>query len=372
MATTETTAATIGWLAFALGIVFGATSRHTRFCTLGAVTDLVTMGDGTRLRMWGLAMAVAILGTTAMTAAGLIDTAKSIHTGGRLLWLSHLTGGLLFGVGMTLASGCGAKTLIRIGGGNLKALVVALVLGLSAYITLRGLFGVWRVALLDSVALDLGPTQALPLLLGGPERAVALASSAGLLLLTLSLASRRAWRRDVLLGGTIVGACVVAGWYLTGHLGYLAEHPQTLEEAFLATNSGRAESLTFVGPFAYTLELLMLWSDTSKTVTFGVASTLGVVIGAATHGLGSRDLRLEGFREPGDLVRHLVGGVLMGFGGVTALGCTIGQGITGLSTLAIGSAMTTLAIVAGAALTMKVEFRLMMRPGKGQRTQGQS
>ena len=311
--------------------------------------------------MWGLAMAVAVLGTTALQSAGLIDTGKSIYTGGRLLWLSHLVGGCLFGVGMTLASGCGARTLVRIGGGNLKSVVVALVLGVTAYMSLRGLFAVGRSRWLDATAVDLGTTQALPLLLGGPVHAGAIAFGCGALLLILCLASRSAWRADVLLGGLVAGACVVAGWYVTGHLGHVAEHPETLEEAFIATNSGRPESLTFVAPYAYTLELLMLWSDASRTVTFGIATTLGMVAGATAHALLDRSFRLEGFRDTGDLLRHLIGGACMGFGGVTALGCTIGQGITGISTLALGSLLTTTSIAAGAALTLNVESRLMER-----------
>lgn len=353
--------ATIASLGFALGAWFGAIAHRSNFCTLGAISDVVTMGDWNRLRMWGLAIAVAILGTTGLQAAGLIDTARSIYTGGRLLWLSHLVGGLLFGAGMALASGCGSKTLIRLGGGNLKSLVVALVLAVSAYMTLRGLFGVWRLRFLDAVAVDLGPTQALPALLGGPELAASIATGAGIALLVLSLASRQAWRADILAGGLGVGAAILAGWLITGHLGFVPEHPDTLEPAFIGTNSGRMESLTFVAPFAYTLELLMFWSDASKTLSFGIATALGVVAGAATHALATRSFRVEAFREADDLLRHLAGAVCMGFGGVTALGCSVGQGITGLSTLALGSLITTLAIAAGAAATLKVQFWLMMR-----------
>src|SRR5690606_38784975 len=116
---------------------------------------------------------------------------------------------------------------------------------------------------------------------------------------------------------------VVAGWYVTGHLGHIAEHPDTLEEVFLATNSGRAESLSFVAPQAFTLELLLLWSDANRQMSFGIASALGVVAGAAATALATRSFRIEGFRDAADLVRHIAGGLLMGFGGVTALGCTL-------------------------------------------------
>ena len=366
MEETLVSASTIAWLAFAVGAVFGLVANRTSFCTMGAVSDIVAMGDWNRMRMWAMAIAVAILGTSALQLLGLLEVSKSIYTSSKLLWLSHLVGGLSFGIGMTLASGCGSKTLIRIGGGNLKSLVVFAFLGISAYMTLRGLFAVWRVRFLDSVATDLPHSQDLPAFLtaSGLPPSTALMLGAAIIgggLLLWVLLKRDAWRADVLLGGALIGATVVAAWYVSGHVGYVAEHPETLEEAFIATNSGRAESLTFVAPFAYTLELLMLWSDTSRIVTFGIASALGVIAGAAVHAVLSRSFRIEGFRDSGDLVRHMAGGILMGFGGVTALGCSIGQGITGLSTLALGSIITTAAIIVGAALTLKLQYWLMMR-----------
>ena len=366
MEQTLVSASTIAWLAFAIGAVFGLVANRTSFCTMGAVSDIVTMGDWSRMRMWAMAIAVAILGTSALQLAGLLDVSKSIYTSSKLLWLSHIVGGLSFGIGMTIASGCGSKTLIRIGGGNLKSLVVFAFLGISAYMTLRGLFAVWRVRFLDTFASELPHSQDLPAFMAAsgiaPSTALMLGAAVigGGLLLWI-LAKRNAWRADVLLGGALIGATVVAAWYVSGHIGYVAEHPETLEEAFIATNSGRAESLTFVAPFAFTLELLMLWSDTSRIVTFGIASALGVIVGAAVHAVLSGSFRIEGFRDPSDLVRHIAGGVLMGFGGVTALGCSIGQGITGLSTLALGSLISTAAIILGAVLTLKLQYWLMMR-----------
>ena len=352
--------------AFALAFVFGWVANRVSFCTMGAVSDVVNFGDWRRMRMWLLAIAVAIAGTGALQAAGSIDVAKSIYTGGQVSWLSNVVGGLLFGFGMALASGCGSKTLIRIGGGNLKSIVVFVFLAIGAYMTMRGLFGVWRVDFIEPVATELAHGQDIPAFLAAagvdPRSALLLPTAAiGGGLLLWSLASREAWRGDVLLGGIVVGATVVAGWYVSGHIGYVAEHPETLEEAFIATNSGRAESLTFVAPLAYTLELLLLWSDKSRVVTFGIASALGVIAGAALHAVLSRGFRIESFRDSGDLARHMGGGLLMGFGGVTALGCTIGQGISGLSTLALGSILTTAAIIAGSAATLKLQYWLLMR-----------
>lgn len=355
--------ATLAWLAFGIGGVFGYAAQRSNFCTMGAIADIHIMEDWTRLRMWALAAATAVAGTTALQMGGLIDVHGSIYTGARLIWLSHIVGGLLFGIGMTLASGCGAKTLVRLGSGNLKSLVVFVFLGLSAYMTLRGLFGGWRSAWLDPVAITLDSHQDLPSLIATrfalDPRSAWLAcggiAAGGLGLFALS--SREMWRPAPLLGSVAIGATIVAGWYLSGHLGFLPEDPETLEPAFLATNSGRMESLSFVAPLAYTLDLLMLWTDKSRSVSLGIALSLGVVAGSLLAALLTRSFRIEGFRDAPDLARHLIGATLMGFGGVTALGCTIGQGLSGLSTLALGAVLTVLAIAAGASLSIRVQLQ---------------
>ncbi|MBN8283197.1 YeeE/YedE family protein [Zoogloea sp.] len=355
--------ATLAWLAFGIGGVFGYAAQRSNFCTMGAIADIHIMEDWTRLRMWALAAASAVAGTTALQMGGLIDVHGSIYTGTRLIWLSHIVGGLLFGIGMTLASGCGAKTLVRLGSGNLKSLVVFVFLGLSAYMTLRGLFGGWRSAWLDPVAITLDSHQDLPSLIATrfalDPRSAWLAcggiAAGGLGLFALS--SREMWRPAPLLGSVAIGATIVAGWYLSGHLGFLPEDPETLEPAFLATNSGRMESLSFVAPLAYTLDLLMLWTDKSRSVSLGIALSLGVVAGSLLAALLTRSFRIEGFRDAPDLARHLIGATLMGFGGVTALGCTIGQGLSGLSTLALGAVLTVLAIAAGASLSIRVQLQ---------------
>jgi uncharacterized membrane protein YedE/YeeE len=345
-----------------LGFVFGYAGNRSQFCAMGAVSDIVNIGDWSRMRMWLLAMAVAILGAAVLQLAGLIDVGKSIYATPNLLWLSHLVGGALFGVGMTLASGCGSRSLIRLGGGNLKSLIVLIVLAISAYMTLRGLFGVFRVRALDSVAVTLPAAQDLPSLAAaalGAGRPAMLALSAlvfGAGLLYFVFRDRDFRTRSNVLGGLAIGLTVVAGWYLSGHIGYLAEDPETLEERFLATNSGRMESLSFVSPHAYLLELLMFWSDRSRVVTFGIAAVVGVVAGSFAWALQAKAFRLESFRDARDLLNHLAGGVLMGFGGVVALGCTIGQGLSGVSTLALGSILTFFAIVAGAVATMKYQY----------------
>jgi uncharacterized protein len=348
--------------AFLLGVVFGAVGQRVNFCTMGAVSDAATFGDWRRMRMWVLAIVVAIAGVALLQAAGLVDVTKSLYTGPHIAWLSMIVGGFLFGFGMTLGSGCGSRTLIRLGGGNLKSLIVLVFIGISAYMTLKGLFAVWRAVALDPVRFDVGaPTSDLPSVLVGLGLPAAVKTFIPWIVaaaIAVWIFASRSFRttREMIVGGVVIGAVIVGGWYLSGHIGYLAEDPATLEEKFVATNSGRMESFSFVAPVAYLFELLVYWTDTSRVLTFGIAGVLGMVVGAAAMALATRTFRWEGFTTTDDLVHHIAGGILMGFGGVTALGCTIGQGITGLSTLAIGSFLAFFSIVGGCLAALRYQI----------------
>ena len=358
--------ALVAWLAFGLAFAFGAVANHVNFCTMGAVTDVVHVGDWRRMRMWLLAIAVAIAGVAALEAAGQVDFGKTIYTTSRVPWVSCLVGGFMFGFGMTLASGCGSKTLIRLGGGNLKSLVVLIVLAISAYMTLKGLFALLRVNALDPFRFDTAAFGAARSDL--PSVIAALSSGGNVIRIAVALVcagavaafvfANRDFRASgaMIAGGLVIGAIIVGGWYVSGHLGYVAEDPKTLEEAFIATNSGKAESFSFVAPTAYLLDLLLLWSDQSRIVTFGVAGVLGMLAGSAAMALATRTFRWEGFASIEDLVNHMAGGVLMGFGGVTALGCTIGQGLTGISTLALGSGLALAGIIVGCVAALKYQY----------------
>ena len=342
------------WTSFALAAVFGAIAQRTHFCTMGAVADIVNIGDWTRMRMWLLAIAVAMLGFNLMVGMGWVQAGQSVYAAPRLIWLSNLVGGLMFGFGMVLASGCGSKTLVRIGGGSLKSVVVFAVLGIAAYATLRGITGVARVASVDTVAAVLPVGQDLPSLaanaLGGERQtwALLLGGALGAALIGFVLARPEGRTGEVWLAGLGLGAVVVGVWWVSGRLGHLMEHPLTLEEVFLATNTQRMESLTFVAPIAYTVDWLILFSDKNNVLTVGIVTTLGVVLGSAAVALSTRVFRWEGFAGTEDTANHLVGALLMGVGGVTAMGCTVGQGMSGVSTLAIGSFIALAAIMAGA------------------------
>ncbi len=366
----EETSSLANWVVgggFALAFVFGAVANKTNFCTMGAISDVVNMDHWGRMRMWLLTIAVAVMGANLLYYFDLIDLSRSVYQRPSIAWLSLSLGGFLFGIGMTIAAGCTNKNLVRLGGGSVRSLVVLVFLAISAYMTLKGLFGQWRASYLDPVVVDLSSMgftdQSLPAFLarltGLPAKTALLATLivVGLALLLFVFKDKR-FRANLshVLGGLILGLLVVAAWYLTGHIGY-GENPETLETVYFATNTRTLESMSFVAPAAYSLELLMLWTDTSLRVTFGMATALGVVLGSLAYAVTSGQFRWEGFASMEDLRTQLLGGVLMGFGGVTAMGCTVGQGMSGVSTLAVGSFIALAGIVAGSVATMKWQQR---------------
>jgi uncharacterized membrane protein YedE/YeeE len=338
------------------GLLLGVISQRTHFCTMGAISDVVHMGDWTRARQWLCAIGVAMLGFTTLADFGLIDPSKTLYATTRLMWLSTLVGGVMFGYGMVIASGCGNKMLVRIGGGNLKSLVVFVVMGISAFATLKGITAVLRVSTVDTLFLDMHAGASLNAL-GIPGLGYVL----GAALLLLVLRHKDFWTFDSLLAGLGVGGLVVAMWWVSGHLGFVPEHPETLDSVYLATNSGRIEALNFVAPVAYTLDWLMFYSDASKVLSAGIAAVAGVLLGSAGSALQSQTFRWEGFASPRDLGQHLLGSVLMGVGGVTALGCTFGQGLSGISTLSINSLIALVAIVLGAVVSLRQQAARLER-----------
>jgi len=359
--------------AFAVALVLGAVMRRTNFCTMGAVSDWINMDDLGRLRAWLLAMAVAIAGVLALEAAALASIGRDTlppYRGASFAWLRYAVGGFVFGVGMTLASGCGVKTLVRTGGGNLKSLVVAAFLAAVVYLmyTTR-LFELSVTSWSEPATLDLARFgvngQDLGALIGawtGLEAARAqLAAGVPLVAVLLWFVFKsRDFRAsfDHILAGIVVGLAVVIGWYLTaGPLG-----AEWREYAMMAGEQRPlrvgAQSFTFTSPIGDAARYLAQPGDL-RLLTFGVVAVGGVVLGAALQGLASGGLRLEWFASGRDFAAHAAGGVLMGLGGFAAMGCTIGQGVSGVSTLALGSFIAVAAMIAGAALTMKIQYRLL-------------
>ncbi|MDP4299500.1 YeeE/YedE family protein [Leptothrix discophora] len=341
------------WAVFILAFAFGALGVRTQFCTMGAIADAVNFGDWRRLRMWMLAIGVAVLGFNLLVAKGHFVADQTLYGGNRWQWASAAVGGAMFGFGMVLSSGCGSRNLQRLGSGSLKALVVLVVMGLAAWMTLRGLTAVVRANTVDTLALTLSTSQDLPSVLGalmGGSRTT-WAAVLGLLigggLMAWVLSAREGREAVVLAGGLGSGALLLGVWWVSLQFGHLAEHPETLEEAFLGTASRRGEALNFVGPVAQGLEWLVFFTDAGRRTTTGLVAVLGVFSGSLAVHLLRGEFRWEGFRDTADTARHLFGAVLMGIGGVTAMGCSIGQGLSGISTLGLTSMVALAAIVLG-------------------------
>ena len=347
------------WASFMLAMAFGALAQRTHFCTMGAIADVVNMGDWERARMWALAVAVAVLGFNSMVGLGWVEARNTFYAGPRLLWLSAVVGGTMFGFGMVLASGCGSKNLVRLGGGNLKALVVIGVLGVSGLATLRGITAVLRVNTLERAFIELPRGQDLPTLLAAatgiatPALALLLGGAVAAALLAWVLRRPEGRTAEVLWGGVGIGAVIVALWWVSGWLGFVPEDPNTLEPAFLATNSRRMESLSMAAPVGYAIDWLLFFSDQSKRLTLGIVCVVGVPVGAFVVAQLQGTFRWEGFGGVEDLANHLAGAVLMGVGGVVALGCTVGQGLSGVSTLSLGSLLALASIVSGALAALR-------------------
>ncbi len=371
------------WTTFALALLLGVVANKTNFCTMGAVSDWVNMGDLGRIRAWLLAIAVAMLGVVILETMGLInaDAAFPPYRNSQLIWAENLLGGVLFGIGMTLASGCGNKTLVRIGGGNFKSVVVLMVIAVIAYFMTnpfpdsdKTLFGLLFYDWIRPLAIDVGEAQDFGSLLN-PDNAVMTRLLIGIVLVlaTLVFVFKSAdFRnsRDNILGGIIVGLVVLGGWYVSSNVeitvdeelyslsDYYGEWDMLADSEDGKPAAGRPlspQSFTFINPMGQTFGYI--GSGLSRSMlTFGIMALMGVIVGSFLWSLLSKSLRFEWFISFKDFVTHIVGAVLMGFGGVLALGCTIGQGITGVSTLAAGSFLALVAIVFGSAITMKVQY----------------
>jgi uncharacterized membrane protein YedE/YeeE len=351
---------------FVTGMVMGAVANKTNFCTMGAVSDWVNMGDTGRLRAWLFAIAVATLGVVVLEASGKAVIGTSTFPPYRtpnLAWLRYLLGGLMFGIGMTLASGCGNKTLVRIGGGNLKSLVVLAIASACAYAMLwtdfyDTVFGSLVSATTINLAAAGKASQALGDLTGLGNTSVGLVLALALLGFAFSSRDFRG-SLDHVLGGAVIGIAVIVGWYITGSsMG--AAWKEFADFADVKPLRVETQSFTFMSPMGDLARYLMNPADTSL-INFGIMALVGVIVGSFVYSVITRNFRIEWFVNRGDFVNHAVGAVLMGIGGVLSMGCTIGQGISGVSTLALGSVLTLVAIVAGAAGMMKYQYWRMMQ-----------
>jgi uncharacterized membrane protein YedE/YeeE len=352
-----------------LGFILGYVVNKTNFCTMGAVSDLVNIGDSSRFKAWLLAIATAIVGVTLLEYMSIVDIDESRipYRNSVFFWPRYILGGIMFGIGMTLASGCGNKILIRIGGGNIKSIFVLVVAGLMALLMTRtDFYGLLFHSWMNPISPDLAKLgisdqsiQTMFSSITGIESnnmiiTILVPAIISILLLKYIFSSYSKLSSDNILSGIVVGLVVTFAWLISGgELGQAwIENNDFLDTPYPSVG---VQSFTFINPMG---ELLIYSSSVfdSFYLTFGVTALISTVCGSFIYALISDNLRLEWFANKHDFYRHLLGAVLIGIGGVLSLGCTIGQGVTGVSTLALGSIITLISIIFGASLMMKIEY----------------
>lgn len=320
------------WSGLLIGLLFGLTVQATGFCLNRALRERWSRTSAAKMGAFSLAVGVAILGAQTLHAFGVVDLSTAIYLAPSFSWLLVPVGGLLFGYGMMLANGCAARTVVLFAHGNMRSFVVLLCLVIAAFATLTGVLAPWRSAI------SAASSTTVPLMI---EQAswirwslVALA-----VLVTIVYGIRHAnpvRQTRAFISGVVVGLLVVAGWLVTGWLGLDEFDPRP------------ASSLTFISPIGESIQYLMI--ATGMKPTFGIAIVSGVLAGSFLTAAARGQLRVEGFHQPRDILRYMAGGGLMGVGGALAMGCSIGQGLTGLSTLSLHSVLAAVFIVIGARL----------------------
>jgi uncharacterized membrane protein YedE/YeeE len=332
-----------------IGLAYGAVGLLSGFCLLSSLRGWWANGDGRLIRTYALALGVAIAAAQLLAASGVVDLGKSIYLQPSFSAPLMLLGGVLFGYGMVLANGCGSRALVLLGRGNLRSLVVVLVLGIAAQMTLKGLIAPTRVAVLQWT--QIAPSViSLPALLAKyglsetfARMLAASAISSALVIFAFAHAPfQRSWGQ--IAAGLAVGFLVTAGWFATGYLGADDFNPTPVT------------SLTFIAPIADSVQYVML--STGLTLNFGITLVAGVVAGSLVTALATGRFHWEGYTSPRHMLRSIGGAALMGAGGAMAYGCSIGQGLTGLSTLALASFVAVAGILLGSALGLRGLFRV--------------
>ena len=336
----ETTAILLPVAGLLSGTALGFIARRNFFCTLSALEQHWYGGNSSGVRTWVLATTIAIILTQTMVVTGWFEPTNSFYLTPNFGWLGAMIGGLSFGLGMALVGTCGYGALVRLGGGSLKSLMAVMVLGLTALSTQRGLLAFGRIEITDQVQIDLS--------FAGDQSITSLASSlAGtdvsvpIILLIAALLlfwifKDQAFRSNGtgIVTGLIVGGIVSFGWWVTSYLSRQSFDPVQVESA------------SFVAPISDTI--MQFGIVTGAGPDYGVGMVVGVVLGSAIAARMANNVRWEACDDARELSRHIVGAALMGFGGVLALGCTIGQGISAASLLATSVPLSMASIVVGA------------------------
>ncbi|WP_338831447.1 YeeE/YedE family protein [Bradyrhizobium sp. 27S5] len=335
--------------ALIIGLIYGSVGLVSGFCMMSGLRGWWAEGDGRLARTYALAMGVAIAASQLLAAAGLVDLGKSIYLQPSFSAPVMFVGGLLFGYGMVLSNGCGSRALVLLGRGNLRSLVVVIVLGIFAEMTLKGLIAPARIAMVQAsqatVAANSVPSLLTSAGLGAvPARMIAASVLAAVLIIFAFAHAPFRKSPGQIAAGLIVGLLVAAGWYATGYLGADDFNPVPVT------------SLTFIAPIADALQYVML--STGSTLNFGIVTVFGVFAGSLITALATGRFELEGYRSPQHMLRSAGGAALMGAGGVMAFGCSVGQGLTGLSTLSLSSFIAIAGILLGTGAGLRGALRV--------------
>ena len=333
-----------------IGLAFGYTAARANFCVMGAISDWRTFASPGRLGAVALAAAIAIAGAQTLDARHLADLSLSMFLAPSISAIGATLGGLVFGAGMVYAGGCASRNLVRAGAGDLRALVVLTVLAIAAFAAISGVISPLRATFETATAFDVSANRELARLSGlltavaGLEAQTARAAMAAVLiapLLGFAFAKAKLARDPVnLLAGLAIGGLITAGWFVSG-----------LAYDDMALRPMPPMSLSFVRPVADAID----WLERSSALGlpgFGAASVFGALAGSFLASVFAGRFKVSGFADRGDVLRHLGGAAAMGIGGVFALGCSIGQGLTGLSTLSVQSLLAASSIFAGAWLAL--------------------
>jgi uncharacterized protein len=332
-----------------IGLVYGAVGLLSGFCLMSSLRGWWAQGDSRLIRSYALALGVAIVATQLLAGGGVVDLAKSIYLQRSFSVPLMFVGGLLFGYGMVLSNGCGSRALVLLGRGNLRSLVVVIVLGIAAQMTLKGLIAPARVVLLQAsqTAPAITSLPALVSAFGISEtfaRTLVAAVLSGALIIFAFAHGPFQRACGQIAAGVIVGLLVAAGWFATGYLGADDFNPVPVT------------SLTFISPVADALQYAML--STGLTLNFGITLVAGVFLGSLLTALITRRFHWEGYTSPRHMLRSIGGAALMGSGGAMAYGCSVGQGLTGLSTLALASFVAVAGILLGSAAGLRGALRV--------------
>lgn len=336
----------IGWWGLAIGVVFGFVVYRSNYCAMGAISDIDAFGDYRRFRSWMLAAATAMVGAWFLQSNEIADISSAIYLTTNFNIVASVVGGLMFGYGMVFAGGCVTKNIVRVGAGDLRSAINLMVVGIFAYMTIGGILGIIRASAFNPFLIDLAQrdleTQSVgslvSLVTGSDVQStnmIAMILIAGLIFIWCFKDKGFRTSPVHVAAGFLIGLCVIAAWLLTG-----------LAADDLAEVVVPVTSLTFVRPTGDTLEYLMRFTALGAP-SIGVVTLTGTLLGAFVGAIAMKRFSFTTFADPADTRRNLFGAALMGIGGVLALGCTVGQAITGVSTLAVGSMITFAAIVAG-------------------------